>query len=171
MYYLFSKRYSYYYRIYAFEARNKKELLIKILNSKEDYYVKFTTFFENISIISSDFFEHIFIWFGFEKIQLNVNGNHYLELKDNQNFMNFCLENFRIRGVYKTKKEMFRDIDFFVKMSDRSSENLLYQDYYFNPLSFIFQHSKNEENNQRFYDFENNPLFDKNVLGIINEYL
>jgi hypothetical protein len=73
--------------------------------------------------------------------------------------------------IYSDKKQILNKIETFKKLY----EELYLSEYtdfyiYLNNFPLFLQHSNQKENSPIIHDFINHPLFDKNVLGIINDY-
>jgi hypothetical protein len=157
--------------IFVFNVKNKNKLLNKIKNTDSftrdlGYYFNFCRFFsrqnKNLLEISFSTFE--------DEVEI-LEEKKTMKRKDlfgelYKRLGNKIFEKIHILEETETKKEIMKHISSMNKLKDTKYTIQWIE----SPLYNMLQFSKQKEINSVIYDFINHPLFDRNVLGLINDY-
>jgi hypothetical protein len=163
--------------IFAFSSKNKNELMDKIKNT-----VSFTKnlgdFFNFVRLFGVGYksFINLEFWQLIDEtiIKLRENGQ-VITLKEEDLFEelykrygNKLIEKIKILKEIEieSKREIISHISFMNEVGDTKYSI----EWIESPLYNMLQFSNDKEINPVVYDFVNHSLFDRNVLGLINEY-
>jgi hypothetical protein len=176
MFYCFCKKYSNNTYFTVIQANNKTELLLKILDLDEDYFILFSLYFNNVFFIKSNSDNVIHFWFRYNSENYIYNSpteNKKININDNKIFLKYLEENLRIKSEYFSKIELLKDINLLKKVFIEKEDIIfIYKEIFnpFNPFIHFLQYSNDKEKNPVIYNFIKSNIFDRNLLKIIKMF-
>jgi len=166
---------------YVFEAKNKKELLENILN----YYKKeFNDEHDDELAFGNIHYLFVNIKKKFRYGDVNIKNElnyadgskkefNYIDKDSFEKFKNdffnlpkeFLLQNLNIKECKDQKRELLSAYNIFKNIGI-----IIDIEIYLKNAFHILQYSNDKEKNPIIYKFVNNPLYDRNLFGIINDF-